>query len=69
MVCCGEIGWQRTDETAHTPYEQGAVVTGIELAEPWDIYAVQRERAERLGIRYVQGAGTLLCLGRPCEHL
>jgi 2-polyprenyl-3-methyl-5-hydroxy-6-metoxy-1,4-benzoquinol methylase len=32
--------------------KKGAVVTGIEPAEPWYTYAVQREQAERLGIRY-----------------
>ena len=34
--------------------KKGAVVTGIEPAEPWYTYAVQRERSEQLGIRYVQ---------------
>jgi 2-polyprenyl-3-methyl-5-hydroxy-6-metoxy-1,4-benzoquinol methylase len=34
--------------------KKGAVVTGIEPAEPWYAYAVQRERAERLGIHYLQ---------------
>ncbi|MFL5654570.1 MAG: class I SAM-dependent methyltransferase [Ktedonobacteraceae bacterium] len=34
--------------------KKGAAVTGIEPAEPWYTYAVQREQAERLGIRYVQ---------------
>jgi len=34
--------------------KKGAVVTGIEPAEPWYTYAVQREQAEQLGIRYVQ---------------
>lgn len=34
--------------------KKGAMVTGIEPAESWYAYAVQREQAEPLGIRYVQ---------------
>lgn len=34
--------------------KKGAVVTGVEPSEPWYTYAVQREQAEPLGIRYVQ---------------
>lgn len=34
--------------------KKGAVVTGIEPAEPWYTYAVQCEQVEQLGIRFVQ---------------
>lgn len=34
--------------------QRGAVVTGVEPAEAWYAYAQQRERADLLGIRYVQ---------------
>ena len=33
---------------------KGAVVTGVEPSDPWYTYAVEREHAEPLGIRYVQ---------------
>jgi 2-polyprenyl-3-methyl-5-hydroxy-6-metoxy-1,4-benzoquinol methylase len=34
--------------------KQGAVVTGVEPANPWYTYAVQREQADPLGIHFVQ---------------
>lgn len=34
--------------------KKGALVTGIELSEPWYSYALKREQAEQLGIRYIQ---------------
>ena len=33
---------------------KGAAVTGVEPSDPWYTYAVEREQAEPLGIRYVQ---------------
>ena len=33
---------------------KGAIVTGVEPSDPWYTYAVEREHAEPLGIRYVQ---------------